>query len=372
MLALRSQVDADGTVRLWVDEVAVPEPRDHEVLIRLEASPINPSDLGVLLAGGDPASAVAGGSAERPTVSMSVPPALIGGQAARLGQAMPIGNEGGGVVVAAGASPDAQALVGKVVGVAGGAMYAQYRAIPAAACLVMPDGVTPAQAASPYVNPMTALGMVETMKVEGHTALVHTAAASNLGQMLVKICLADGVPLVNIVRRDEQVDLLRSLGATHVVNSSSPAFGDELTDALADTGATIAFDATGGGRLANQILHSMEAAITRRGSGEFQRYGSAVHKQVYIYGGLDRSPLELTRSYGMAWGVGGWLLTYLGNSIGAEGVNRLRQRVVAEITTTFASHYTATVSLAGALDLDALRRYSRQATGEKYLITPHA
>jgi NADPH2:quinone reductase len=291
------------------------------------------------------------------------------GLAGRTGQSMPVGNEGAGVVVAAGSDPEAQALMGKLVAIIGGATYGEYRTVAAGFALEMPDGTEPAQAASCFVNPLTALGMVETMRMEGHTALVHTAAASNLGQMLQKICLEDGVPLVNIVRRPEQEELLRGIGAKHVCNMSLPTFMDDLTAALVDTGATLAFDAIGGGKQVGQILACMEAAANASAS-EYSRYGSTVHKQVYIYGGLDRSPTELVRNFGMAWGIGGWLLTPFLGKIGLEGIVRLRSRVVAELTTTFASHYTDEVSLAGALDLDALKTYARQATGQKFLIRP--
>ncbi len=227
----------------------------------------------------------------------------------------------------------------------------------------------PADAASCFVNPLTALGMVETMRMEGHTGLVHTAAASNLGQMLQKICTADGISLVHIVRKPEQAELLRSIGATHVCDSSQAAFADDLTDALADTGATLGFDATGGGELSSQILASMEAA-TNRTAKEFSRYGSTVHKQVYLYGSLEVGPTLLRRTYGMAWGVGGWLLTNFLRHIPPEAADRLKDRVASEITTTFASHYTKVVSLAGALETDEIARYSKRATGQKYLIDP--
>jgi NADPH2:quinone reductase len=291
------------------------------------------------------------------------------GLTARVGESMPVGNEGCGVVVAAGSAPDAQALLGRTVAIIGGATYAEYRSVPWMSCLVLPDGTDPVDGASSFVNPLTALSMVEAMRMEGRTGLVHTAAASNLGQMLVKICAADDVPLVNIVRRPEQVAILRDLGAAHVCDSSSPTFIDDLTAALIETGATLAFDAIGGGRLAGQILHCMEAAATATAS-EYSVYGSSVHKQVYIYGGLDRSPTELVRSFGMMWSVGGWLLTPFLMKLGVEGMLRLRARVAAELTTTFASHYTDEVSLTGALSLDAIRTYARQSTGQKFLIRP--
>jgi NADPH2:quinone reductase len=290
--------------------------------------------------------------------------------AGRLDQSMPVGNEGAGTVVEAGASPAAQALLGRTVAAVGGAMYSQYRTLKADQCLVLPPGTTAAEGASCFVNPLTALGMVETMRLEGHTALVHTAAASNLGQMLNRICIADGVPLVNIVRKAEQVQLLRSMGARHVCDSSSPTFMADLTQALVETGATLAFDAIGGGRLASQILTCMEAALSRSAK-EYSRYGSSTHKQVYLYGNLDTSPTEIVRNVGMAWGVGGWLLFPFLNRIGPAAAQRLRERVAAEIGTTFASRYAASISLAEALTPAAIARYGRRATGEKFLIEPN-
>jgi NADPH2:quinone reductase len=369
MRQIRSLVTAGGELQLSIATVDTPQPAEHEVLVRIDAAPINPSDLGLLLAAADVSRATSTGPADSPVVTAPIAPQVMPGLAARVGESMPVGNEGCGVVVAAGSAPDAQALLGLTVAIIGGATYGQYRSVPAVSCLVLPDGTDPADGASCFVNPLTALSMVETMRMEGHTALVHTAAASNLGQMLVKICLADGVPLVNIVRRPEQVELLRSLGAEHVCDSSAPTFTVDLTTALIATGATLAFDATGGGRLAGQILGCMEAAANATAT-EYNRYGSTVHKQVYIYGGLDRSPTEFVRNFGMAWGIGGWLLTPFLQKLGLPGMLRLRERVVAELTTTFASHYTDHVSLAGALALDAIGTYARQATGQKFLIRP--
>jgi len=368
-LQLRSLVKADQTVELFLDTVEVPEPGPGEVVVRVEAAPINPSDLGLLLAGADVTAAVSGGSADRPVVTAPLSDVAMRAAAGRVGLPMPAGNEGAGTVVAAGASAAAMALLGKTVAVAGGAMYAQYRCVDASLCLALPEGTQAVDGASAFVNPMTALGMVETMRLENHVALVHTAAASNLGQMLNRLCIHEQIPLVSIVRRHEQEELLRSAGATYVCNSTSPAFMDELTAALKETAATLAFDAIGGGKLASQILTCMEAAASAV-SGSYSRYGSTVHKQVYIYGSLDRGPTELTRNFGMAWGIGGWLLTPFLQKIGPEGMQRLLRRVAAELTTTFASSYTDRVSLAGALQLEALTAYARQATGAKYLIIP--
>lgn len=370
-LQLRSLVAADGTVQLSLQTVEVPTPGDGQVLVRVEAAPLNPSDLGLLLAGADMSTAVFAGTGEASTVSATVSPAALRALAGRVGDSLPVGNEGAGRVVSAGASDAAQALVGKTVAVLGGSMYSQYRCVEVAQCLELPDGVTAVEGASCFVNPLTVLGHLGTMRREGHTALVHTAAASNLGQMLNRLCLADGVDLVNIVRSSAQEELLRSAGAEHVCNSTAPTFTDDLTAAFVATGATIAFDAIGGGRLAGQILTCMEAALVAS-TAEYSRYGSTTHKQVYIYGGLDRGPTEFTRNFGMAWGIGGWLLMPYLQKVGAEEVERMRQRVAAEITTTFASTYTKHVSLIEALSPDAVTGYAKQATGEKYLIIPNA
>ncbi len=369
-LQLRSTVSSEGKLTLDLARIDVPELKSEEVLVRVDASPINPSDLGLLFGMADMSSAQQLGDAQAPIVSADVAPNILKGLKARLDQSLPVGNEGGGVVVAAGDSELAQSMLGKTVGILGGAMYTQFRALKAKQCLVMPDGTTGAEAASCFVNPLTALGMTETMKAEGHTALVHTAAASNLGQMLNKICIADDIALVNIVRKSEQVDVLKGLGAKFVCNSSDEDFMQQLTTALAETGATIAFDATGGGPLAGQILTAMERAANMTAK-EYSRYGSTTHKQVYIYGGLDRRPTEFNRAFGMAWGIGGWLLTPFLQNIGFEAAEALRQRVAREIKTTFASSYTAEVSLAEALSLDAIATYGKQATGEKYLINPN-
>ncbi|HVA74641.1 MAG TPA: zinc-binding dehydrogenase [Acidimicrobiales bacterium] len=369
-LQIRSLVTPEATVELSLQTVDVPEPGPRQVVVRVEAAPINPSDLGLLFAGADMGSASTAGSHDLPVVIAPIPPAAMRAMAARMSQSLPVGNEGAGTVVAAGSSPEAQALVGRTVSLAGGAMYTQYRCVDAAICLVLPEGTRAAEGASSFVNPLTALGMVETMRMEGHTGLVHTAAASNLGQMLNRLCIEERIPLVNIVRKSEQEEILRSAGATHVCNSSTPGFMDDLTRALKETGATLAFDAVGGGTLASQILACMEAAASSTG-GDYSRYGSSVHKQVYIYGSLDRGPTELTRSFGFAWSLGGWLLTPFLQKIGMEAMARLRDRVASGLQTTFASSYTAEVSLAGALSQDAIANYGRQATGSKYLINPN-
>ncbi|MGF6350596.1 zinc-binding dehydrogenase [Variovorax sp. W2I14] len=369
-LQLRSLVRSNGELELSLHDEPIPEPKADEVIVRVEASPMNPSDLGLLFGAADMSTAKVSGTADRPVVTAIVPERARPSMAGRLDQSMPVGNEGAGVVVKAGSSPAAQALLGKTVAAIGGAMYSQYRALPAAQCLELPAGTTPAEGASCFVNPLTSLGMVETMRLEGHKALVHTAAASNLGQMLNKICQKDGIDLVNIVRKSEQEALLRGIGAKYVCNATSPTFLEDLTQALVDTGATLAFDATGGGKLAGQILGCMEAALNRTAK-EYSRYGSTTHKQVYIYGGLDRSPTEFVRNFGMAWGMGGWLLFPFLQKLGAEGTQRLKARVVAELKTTFASHYTREISLLEALQLDAIGVYGKQATGEKFLLNPN-
>ena len=360
---LQSTVTREGTVELRIADVPLPPPGDDEIVVRMQAAPINPSDQGNLFGPADLATLRREGSA---TIA-DIPESRRRGVAGRVGRAQPMGNEGAGTVVAAGAS--AASLVGRVVSIFGAPSYATYRVVRAADALPLPPGTTPEQGASAFVNPLTALGMIETMRREGHHALVHTAAASNLGQMLVRACRADGVPLVNVVRHADAVRVLRDAGAEYVCDQSDPEFDQALTDAIAATGATIAFDATGGGTLANRILVAMESALVRKATA-YSRYGTDVHKQVYVYGGLDTSALVLDRSYGMAWGVGGWLLFPFLQSAGAETAARLRQRVAEEITTTFASRYTATIGLDDALDPEQIRAYTRKATGAKYLIDP--
>jgi NADPH:quinone reductase-like Zn-dependent oxidoreductase len=369
-LELRSLIRKNGELELSLVKVPVPEPGPDEVLVKVEASPINPSDLGLLVGPADMSGAKSTGSGEGVVVRASVPSAALPFIAARLDQSMPVGNEGAGTVVKTGSSEAARALKGKTVSMVGGAMYAQYRLKKVSDCQPLPDGTTAAEGASWFVNPLTALGMTETMKREGHKALVHTAAASNLGQMLNRICLKDGIGLVNIVRNEAQVKLLRGIGAKHVLDSTLPNFMEELTQALVETGATIAFDAIGGGTLASRILTCMEMALNKNAK-QFSRYGSTTHKQVYIYGGLNTAPIELTRNYGQAWGVGGWLLTPFLQKIGRAGQTPLRERVVAELKTTFASHYTKVVSLPEALQLSNIAVYGKRATGEKYLINPN-
>ena len=369
-LELRSKISKSGELELSLAKVPVPEPGPDQVVVKVEGTPINPSDLGLLIGPADPSTFKSSGSGDSVVVTAKVPAAALPMLAARLDKAMPVGNEGSGTVVEAGSSEAAQALKGKTVSMVGGAMYTQYRLLKASDCQPLPAGTTAAEGASWFVNPLTALGMTETMKLEGHKALVHTAAASNLGQMLNKICLKDGIGLVNIVRSPAQAKILKDIGAKHVVDSTSPTFTDDLVQALVETGATIAFDAIGGGKLASQILTAMEIAINKSAK-EYSRYGSSVHKQVYLYGSLNTGPVELTRNYGMMWGVGGWLLTPFLQKIGRPGQGPLRARVVAELKTTFASHYTKVISLPEALQLANIAAYTKRATGEKFLINPN-
>ena len=368
-LQLRSHLKASGELEISLAEVAVPEPGPDDVVIRVEATPINPSDLGLLVGGADMGSAVQSGTRDRPVITAKVPAPAMRAMAARMDQSMPVGNEGAGVVVKAGSSPAAQALLGKMVAGLGGEMYSQYRMLNVAQCLALPDGTSAKDGASCFVNPLTALSFVETMRMQGRTGIVHTAAASNLGQMLVKICQKDNVALVNIVRSKAQADLLKGLGAKYIVDSSSPNFMEELITALAETKTTLGFDAIGGGPLAGQLLVAMEAAASRN-MKEFSRYGSGQETQVYIYGRLDMSQTQVPPGVGFAWNLGGYLLTPFLQKAGPEVRAKMRQRVVDELTTTFASHYTAEISLAQALDLTTLQAYNAKATGTKYLINP--
>ena len=369
---IRSKATSDGNIELSIAKVEKPVPGDDEVLIKVQASPINPSDLGLLLSfAADVQNINVTGSGDDTVATMPVHPALMGSLKPRLDESMPVGNEGAGVIIDAGIN--AKDLIGKTVGLAGGAMYSQYRCVPAASCLVMDEGTTPKQAASSFVNPLTALAFVETMKMENHTALVHTAAASNLGQMLVKICKDDGIQLVNIVRKQEQVDLLKSIGAEYVCNTSDESFMDDLVTALVETGATLGFDATGGGNngeLPGQILAAMEIAANKNAT-EYSRYGSDTYKQVYIYGGLDQSPTILKRAFGLSWGLGGWLLTPMIGKIGMEKFQEMRMRVAREINSTFASSYAKEISFEEMLQPEIIREYAKQATGKKYLVNPH-
>jgi NADPH:quinone reductase len=369
-LQLRSLAKKSGEMELSLVTTSIPKPEADEVIVRIDAAPINPSDLGLLLANADWSQAKLSGTAQQPIVTTTVSANAVQAMAARIDIPMPVGNEGAGLVIEGGSSEAAQALVGKTVAVLGGAMYSQYRCVKVNQCLVLPAGTSAADGASCFVNPLTALGMIGTMRREGHKALVHTAAASNLGQMLNRLCLADHIGLVNIVRKQEQEDILKAAGAVHVCRTDSATFLKDLTDALVATGATIGFDAIGGGPLAGQILGCMEAAVNRSAT-VYSRYGSTTHKQVYLYGSLDMSQTVLNRNYGMAWDIGGWLLTPYIEKIGPLAFQELKERVARELKTTFASHYSKEISLAEALQPDTIAAYSKRATGEKYLINPN-
>ena len=369
MIQIQSAAQNDEVLDVRIVDTDMPTLRDSDVLVRVEAAPINPSDLGLLFGPADMDNAQYSSDSGSPSIKAPIPSHLMSGIEGRIGQNLPVGNEGAGIVVSAGESEEAQALIGKVVGFSGGGAYSEYKAVRANQCIAMPDGTSPAQSASCFVNPMTVLGFVGTMRREGHSAIVHTAAASNLGQMLQKVAIEESFDLVNIVRSKEQEDILRNIGATFVCNSSSETFLSELTEALVTTGATLGFDATGGGRLTSDILACMERAAVSQ-DASFSRYGSTVHKQVYIYGGLDRNVTTLNRSFGMAWGIGGWLLTPYIQIAGAEELQKMRERVSSSITTTFASSYTREVSLTEALSKAAVDEYRKQATGQKFLINP--
>ncbi|MGM8938795.1 zinc-binding dehydrogenase [Psychrobacter sp. W2-37-MNA-CIBAN-0211] len=370
-IQLTSTISEDNKLTLALQEIDMPQPGADEVVVRIEAAPLNPSDLGVMFSAANMATAVQSGTDENPVITADVPAQFMPSLKTRVGKATPVGNEGAGTVVAAGSSDAAQALMGKTVAVIGGGTYRQYHCVNVQSCLELKEGTTAKEGASSFVNPLTALAMVETMRAEGHKAIIHAAAASSLGQMLNRICMADGIDLINIVRRDEQETLLRDMGAKYVVNSSSDNFIADLTAAIIETGATISFDPIGGGQLSSDILNCMETAITRDVE-EYSVYGSDTFKQAYIYGALNRGPITLNRNFGFAWGVNGFLLFNALGKLGTKTVMSMRKRVAEEITTTFASSYTHEVSLAEALKLQSIAAYGKQATGEKYLITPQA
>lgn len=368
-LTMLTLVKPEGQLELSLARQTLSPPKDKDVVVRVQATPINPSDLGLMIGGADMSTARAIERDGLPLITASMPPAAMRAMANRVGQSLPIGNEGAGVVIAAGSAPEAQALMGKTVAMIGGSLYAEYRTLPARMCMALPSGTDPRDGASSFVNPMTSLGFAETMKMQGYKGIVHAAAASNLGQMLIKICRADGIPLVNIVRSQAQVAMLKGLGATHVLDSSAEGFQDALVDAIAATHAMLGFDPIGGGKLASQMLAAMEQAAVRRMS-TYSRYGSDEMKQVYIYGGLDLGPTILNRSFGLTWGLNGWLLTPFLQKAGPEVAARMRKRVADELTTTFKSHYSHEISLTEALDPKVLAAYNAKRTGDKYLIRP--
>ncbi|MGR3982075.1 MULTISPECIES: zinc-binding dehydrogenase [Pseudoalteromonas] len=370
-IQLTSTISEDNKLTLALRNIDMPQPGADEVVIRIEATPLNPSDLGVLFSAADMSSAKQTGTEQNPVITADVPAQFMPSLKTRVGKATPVGNEGAGTVVAAGSSPAAQALMGKTVAVIGGGTYRKFICANVQSCLELKEGTTAKEGASAFVNPLTALAMVETMRAEGHKAIIHAAAASNLGQILNRICIADGVDLINIVRKPEQEKLLRDMGAKYVVNSSNDTFLADLTAAIIETGATIAFDPIGGGQLTSDILNCMEVAATRDIT-EYSVYGSDTFKQVYIYGALNRGPITLNRNFGFAWGVNGFLLFNALGKLGTNTVIAMRKRIADEITTTFASNYTHEVSLPEALQLQSIEAYSKHATGEKYLIKPQA
>ena len=365
---LFTNITSDGQLEISQSELDVPKPKPHEVIVKIEATPINPSDMWPMFGPADLSEA----SFDLDNMKLTAPvhKSMLPRIKSRLDMRLPIGNEGAGTVIAAGESDAAQSLIGKTVAVLSGACYSQYCCVPIQACLLHNEGTTAQQAASSFVNPLTALGMVETMRMEGHSGLVHTAAASNLGIMLNKICIEEDVPLVNIVRKQEQADLLKNLGAKYVCNSSSDSFKKDLYLAVKETGATLAFDAIGGGELVSDILTAMEMVGSKDAKG-FNTYGSEANKQVYIYGGLDFSPTILNRAYGMTWGIGGWLLMRFLGKLKLENIMALHKRVANEIDTTFKSDFTEVLSFKEALTPEKIMQYNAKKTGEKYLINPH-
>lgn len=366
---LFSTVSAAGQLTVELMPVDLPTPQDNEVVVKVELAPINPSDMWPLFSLGDLSKATLTFNEDEKILSAPIFDGTVNHVRTRHDQACAVGNEAAGIVIAAGSSDAAQALMGKRVAVLSGSTFAEHTCAAANMCLAHAEQTTAQQAASSFVNPLTALCMVETMRKEGHTALVHTAAASNLGQMLNRICIADGVELVNIVRKQEQVDILEALGAKYIVNSSSDTYLKDLYKAILATGATLAFDATGGGQLASDILGTMEAVLTKDVTG-LNTYGALQHKQVYLYGGLDVSPTTLNRSYGMSWGIGGWLLMRALATLEPAVVGGLYKRVASEIDTTFASTYTAELSFEQAMTPEVIFKYNAKKTGEKYLLNP--
>jgi len=361
---LFTTLDPDGTLTVAVEEVTVPDPTGNQVLVKMEAAPINPSDLAILV-----------GAADLETASYSpgkfvarVPEPFNAGSKARHGLKLPAGNEGAGTVVAVGDSDTARSLLGQRVSCVPGNAYSQYCIADAAMCLPLGDH-SAEDGASAFVNPMTALGFVENARMDRQSAILHTVGASNLGQMLTRICKEDGIGLVNIVRKDSQVDLLRSLGSTHVVNSSNDDFMRQLSAAIEDTGAFYGFDPVGGGQGVDNAFKAMEQVAVSRMT-EYSRYGSNQPKRMFIYGRLDMAPTILSPSYGFGWTLSGWLLFPFLQAAGTQTVSRMRERVRENLTTTFASHYKKRVNLDEMLTKQAVTDYRAMRTGEKYLVTP--
>jgi NADPH:quinone reductase len=360
-----STLNADATMTIEVAEAALPDPGPRAVIVAVEAAPINPSDIAGLYG---PALLAEADYSDGKIVA-AVPAAAMKAQAGRIGQPTVFGNEGAGTVIAAGSDPAAQALLGKRVACwPGGGTFASHVAVPLGACIALPDSASIENASASFVNPVTALGFVETMRAKGYHALVQTAAASNLGQMLVRICEEDNIALVNIVRKPEQVALLKGLGAQWVLDSSQPDFDAALVAAIAETQAYCGFDAIGGGDMAGRVIAAMERAASQ--SGPFSRYGSAQRKHLFVYGRLDLSPMVIPPSIGFSWDMSAWLLFPFLDEIGPAASRALSERVIAGIDTTFASHFSQRLSLAGVLERDAALAINARRTGEKALILP--
>jgi NADPH:quinone reductase-like Zn-dependent oxidoreductase len=357
---------ADGKLTVEVVDTEFADPTGNQVLVQMEAAPINPSDLAILTSAADLENAEYSDG----KFIADMPEPFYSAQKGRHGLRMPAGNEGAGTVVAAGEGEMAQALMGQRVACVPGNAYSQYCIADAAMCLPLGD-ISSEEGASAFVNPMTALGFVETARMEEQGAIIHTAAASNLGQMLIKICQEDDIPLVNIVRKAEHVDMLSGLGATHIVNSSDDDFSKQLRQAIETTDAYLGFDPIGGGQAVDNCFKAMEQVAVKKMS-EFSRYGSDQQKKMYIYGRLDLGPTILTPAYGFGWTLSGWLLTPFLQMAGMETIIRMRQRVLDGLTTTFASSYKRKVSLEEMLTRDAVLDYREMKTGEKYLVTPRA
>ena len=366
-LTLRSEVRADGTVEISLKGIPLPEPGPDEITVELAAAPLHPADISQLLGPADLSSGKRTGAGPDANVVFRIPNDRLRSVDRRIGKSLPVGNEGAGVVVAAGSNQ--RRLLGKTVAIMGGAMLSRHRVVNVSDALLLPDGTVPTRGAAALINPLTLLAMLQTMREEGHGALVHTAAASSLGQMLNRVCLQDGVPLVNIVRRPEQASLLTSQGAANVCDTSSARFIQDLDDAAAATGATLAFDALGGGRVANQVLAAMERACSA-GAARYERYGSTVRKQVYVYGGLDGRPTELDRSYGMAWSIGGWLVFHRLGRMAPGTLAAMKDRIVSGLETTFATKFAAEISLTDVMRADYLEAIAMRGTGEKFVVNP--
>ncbi|WJY18884.1 zinc-binding dehydrogenase [Alteriqipengyuania flavescens] len=362
---LFTTLESDGTLTVEIAEATFPDPTGNQVLVKMEAAPINPSDLAILTGAADFENA----EYSPGKVVAKMPEPFNTGSKARHGQRLPAGNEGAGTVVAAGDGEMAQGLMGQRVACVPGSAFSQYAIADAAMCLPLGDHSAEAGASS-FVNPMTALGFVENAKMDGQKAILHTVGASNLGQMLNRICQEDGIALVNIVRKADQADLLKSQGAEHVVNSSDEDFMDKLRSAVEATGAFYGFDPIGGGQMVDHCFKAMEQVAVAQMS-EYSRYGSNQAKRMFIYGRLDFGPTVLTPAYGFGWTLSGWLLTPFLQNAGMETVMRMRKRVLDNLTTTFASNYKEKVDLEGMLTKDAILDYRQMKTGEKYLVTPN-